>query len=81
MKNQPKTGAFPPEIAGWQIGKSAVSIRFVRDASIALETENLESLDRGILQEGIRMVKEGEVAFSNWMTPQEWISQVKNVKK
>lgn len=80
MKNQPKFGALPTEYAAWQIGKTAASIRFVRDATIAMENSNLEPLDRGILEEGIRMIKEGEMSFNKWVTPEEWILQVKTVK-
>lgn len=80
MKDKPKFGAFPTDYAQWQVGKTAASIRFVRDASIAMENINVSSLDKGILEEGIRMIKEGEISFSKWVTPEEWIAQVKTAK-
>ncbi len=56
---EPATGALPPDDFAWQIGKTAGSLRFVRDAERYLEGATEE--ERKKLRKAIARVKAGDL--------------------
>lgn len=60
-----KFGALPPDGVEWQVGKTAASIRFVKDAEFAIKH----------LQEMVDKIKSGELYLDNFVdvsVPQEF---------
>lgn len=82
MRNQRNTKEYNlPDYANWQNGKTAASIKFARDVMILLQQDTVMlHEDRKILQDTLRMIKSGEISFSTWVTPQDWIDGYKNEK-
>ena len=76
MENrQPRaSGARLPRELEWQAGKTAASIRFVREASCYIEA----SPDQGEiarLQQAIDSIKNGTLVMTEWLTAQEFLSR------
>lgn len=75
MNRQPRaTGALPPPGLEWQAGKTAASIRFVREASCYIETSsNQGEITR--LQQAIDSIKNGTLVMTEWLTAQEFLNR------
>ena len=74
------TGALPPPRMEWQIGKSAASISFVRDAEHFLATMPIAKFSFDIeqqheaLRQYISLVRAGQVVPSDWLTVEQFLA-------
>ena len=69
-----KLGALPPPGMAWQMGKTAASITFVRNAELFLETCQDEEKSR-LLREAIQKVKDGSIVLQEWLTAEEYLNK------
>ncbi|MEX2145280.1 MAG: hypothetical protein WD712_02830 [Candidatus Spechtbacterales bacterium] len=64
-------GALPSEDKEWQLGKSAASIRFVKQAEECMN--NCSPENQETLREAISRVKSEDLEFIDWVTPEEFL--------
>jgi hypothetical protein len=79
-KRDNKVGALPSEYAEWQTGRNAATLRFVRDTQFFLQDSSYLHLeDRMILEDAIEQIRKGDLNFSTWITPEEYLKLYKDV--
>ncbi|HYE60287.1 MAG TPA: hypothetical protein VEA18_03840 [Candidatus Kapabacteria bacterium] len=67
-------GAISPPGAEWQAGKTAASIKFVKDAEKWLENI-IESSQKGCVEDYVRLIKAGEVVLNEFLDIQDFLRQ------
>ncbi len=67
-----KTGVVPPSGFEWELGKTAASISFVKDAELYLLNCQIKE-EKELLTTIINQVKEGILVFSEWTKPEEYL--------
>lgn len=73
MANKGK-GAKPPSRQSWQMGKTAASIKFVKDAELYVQvTRDLVAVRD--LNKAIKWIKDGSLVLTNEKTPQEFLDE------
>jgi len=66
-------GAWPPNGAEWQAGKTAASIRFVEDAQKFIEETNLTAEQQSALEAAMALIQNGKMVFTDWTTIHEFL--------
>jgi hypothetical protein len=69
-----QSGAMPPSGFGWQIGKTAASIRFVADAEQFLASCS-NSAQAAILRTAVRDIKDGRKVLNEFQTVQAFLAE------
>ena len=72
MKRIFATGAMPPSENAWMVGKTVASIRFVAEATKALETIDCMRCRMRLLK-AIDAIKAGELTLTESTSPEEYL--------
>ena len=67
-------GALPPPDFTWQIGKTAPSIRFVREAEHYLSACS-STHDQERIKKVVEEIKVGALVLEQWLTIEEFLQQ------
>ena len=70
-------GARVPEHLAWSVGKTAASVVFVKHTLRYLEVHQSGLTKKQIetLTEAVRLVKSGQLVFTDWIEPDEYLTR------
>ncbi len=67
--------AKPPDEHKWESGKTAATVRFVRQAEDLLQRQTaLDAPTRKKLKDKIKKLKEGHEVLTEWLTVEDFLS-------
>lgn len=72
-------GAQPPPVLAWQVGKTAATIKFVKEAEVEMyRRPDMTNGEGYLLLKYVERLKGGEESLTDWQTVDDWLERLRD---